>query len=71
MAQPSVEGRREHREDPAAALLRQAEHAAAAGRLEQAQALLARVWAAARARDPALASTAAWAAAWLLVRRGA
>ena len=71
MAQPSVEGRRENGEDPAMALLRQAEHYAIVGLFAKAQALLAQVWSAARVRDAGLASTAAWEVAWLLVRSGA
>src|SRR5918997_3254737 len=71
MAQPSVEGRRENGEDPAMALFRQAEHYAIVGLFAKAQALLAQVWSATRSRDAALASTAAWEMAWLLVRSGA
>ena len=64
----AIEGRLDDIRGVAAELLRQSERAAAAGCLRQAQDLLAQVWAIASGHEPDLADTAAWNAAWLLVR---
>jgi DNA-binding SARP family transcriptional activator len=68
MKQSVVDGRMENAGKLATDLLRQAENCAKAGLLEQAQALMAKVWVATKASDRDLANAAAWEAAWLLMR---
>src|SRR5207247_6501698 len=55
--------------DIARTLLRQGERCALAGLPQQAEALLAQVWTLAESCEPALANTAAWEIAWLLMQK--
>ncbi|HWQ15997.1 MAG TPA: BTAD domain-containing putative transcriptional regulator [Roseiflexaceae bacterium] len=68
---PADAGERDGAGGRAAGLLVRGERHALAGRLAQAERLLAEAWEFARGADPPVADAAAWALGWLLVRRGA